>query len=73
MKMFLRGGHPTILGHAIGEFGLIFKTTHKLSFLDDKDYRRRILAQLNRGESENGLKRIVVYEKKALDAIRNEH
>jgi hypothetical protein len=32
--------------------------------LDDKDYRRRILTQLNRGESENGLKRIGVYGKK---------
>jgi hypothetical protein len=37
---------------------------YQLSFLDDKDYRRRILTQLNRGESENGLKRTVLYGKK---------
>ncbi|MBX4270039.1 transposase [Clostridium estertheticum] len=61
IKMLQRGGKPTMLGRAMGEFGRIFKTTYELSFLDDKNYRRRILTQLNRGESENGLKRVVVY------------
>ncbi len=64
IKMLQRGGRPTMLGRAIGEFGRIFKTTYELSFLDDKNYRRRILTQLNRGESENGLKRVVTYGKK---------
>ena len=64
IKMLQRGGKPTMLGRAMGEFGRIFKTTYELSFLDDKNYRTRILTQLNRGESENGLKRIVVYGKK---------
>ncbi|WAG43608.1 Tn3 family transposase (plasmid) [Clostridium estertheticum] len=64
IKMLQRGGKPTMLGRAMGEFGRIFKTTYELSFLDDKNYRRRILTQLNRGESENGLKRVVVYGKK---------
>jgi len=64
IKMLQRGGNPTMLGRATGEFGRIFKTMYQLSFLDDKDYRRRILTQLNRGESENGLKRTVLYGKK---------
>ena len=64
IKMLQRGGKPTMLGRATGEFGRIFKTMYQLSFWDDKDYRRRILTQLNRGESENGLKRILIYGKK---------
>ena len=64
IKMLQRGGNPTMLGRATGEFGRIFKTMYQLSFLDDKEYRRRILTQLNRGESENGLKRTVLYGKK---------
>ncbi|MDR3600575.1 MAG: transposase [Desulfosporosinus sp.] len=64
IQMLQRGGNPTMLGRAIGEFGRISKTTYQLSFLDDKDYRRRISTQLNRGESENGLKRTILYGKK---------
>jgi TnpA family transposase len=64
IQMLQRGGNPTMLGRAIGEFGRISKTTYQLSFLDDKDYRWRISTQLNRGESENGLKRTILYGKK---------
>jgi TnpA family transposase len=64
IQMLQRSGNPTMLGRAIGEFGKIFKTSHHLCVMDDKDYRRRILTQLNRGESENGLKRAVCYGKK---------
>jgi len=40
-----------MLGRAIGELGRIFKTKHNLTFIDDPAYRRKILTQLNRGES----------------------
>lgn len=53
-----------MLGRAIGEFGRIFKTRHLLTYLDDPAYRRRILTQLNRGESRHGLARAVFYGKR---------
>ncbi len=59
-----RGGKPTMLGRAIGEFGRIFKTRHLLAYLDDPAYRRRILTQLNRGESRHSVARAVFYGKR---------
>lgn len=59
-----RGGKPTMLGRAIGEFGRIFKTRYLLAFLDDEGYRRRIFTQLNRGESRHSLARAVFYGKR---------
>lgn len=44
-----RDGKPTMLGRAIGEFGRIYKTQYLLTYVDDDEYRRRILTQLNRG------------------------
>src|SRR4029078_7844981 len=38
-------------GRAIGELGRVAKTLYLLNYLDDEAYRRRILTQLNRGES----------------------
>ena len=59
-----RGGRPTMLGRAIGEFGRIYKTQYLLAYLDDEEYRRRILTQLNRGESRHNLARAVFYGKR---------
>jgi TnpA family transposase len=64
IKTLQRNGKPTMLGRAIGEFGRIFKTKHLLFFIDDPDYHRRILTQLNRGESRHSLARAVFYGKK---------
>lgn len=64
IQMLQRSGKPTILGRAIGEFGRIYKTLHLLKCLNDDNYRRDILTQLNRGETENGLERAVMYAKK---------
>jgi TnpA family transposase len=64
IQMLQRRGKPTILGRAIGEFGRIHKTLHLLKVMSDNDYRRDILTQLNRGETENGLERIIMYGKK---------
>lgn len=61
-----RGGKPTMLGRAIGEFGRIFKTQHNLLFITDSAYRRKILTQLNRGESRHSLARAVMYGKKGV-------
>ncbi len=52
------------LGRAIGEFGRILKTRHTLTYFDDEGYQRRILTQLNHGESLNGLVRAVCYGKR---------
>ena len=53
-----------MLGRAIGEFGRIYKTQYLLAYLDDEEYRRRILTQLNRGESRHSLARAVFYGKR---------
>lgn len=64
IQMLQHGGKPTMLGRAIGEFGRIYKTQYLLAYLDDPDYRRRILTQLNRGESRHSLARAVFYGKR---------
>lgn len=64
IKALQRNGKPTMLGRAIGEFGRIFKTRYMLAYFDDEGYRRRILTQLNRGESRHSLARVVFYGKR---------
>ncbi len=46
-----------MLARAIGELGRIPKTLHLLTFINDPNYRRRILTQLNRGEGRHRLAR----------------
>ena len=48
-------------GRAIGEVGRVAKTLYLLSYIDDEAYRRRILVQLNRGESRHALARALFY------------
>ena len=55
------GGRPSTLGRAIGELGRIAKTLYLLNYLDDESYRRRILTQLNRGESRHGVARAIFH------------
>ncbi len=64
IKALQRGGKPTMLGRAIGEFGRIFKTQHNHTFITDPAYRRKILTQLNRGESRHSLARALFYGKR---------
>lgn len=59
-----RKTHHVGSGQAIGEFGRIYKTQYLLTYLDDPDYRRRILTQLNRGESQHSLARAIFYGKR---------
>jgi TnpA family transposase len=46
-----------MLARAIGELGRIPKTLHLLAYIDDENFRRRILTQLNRGEGRHSLAR----------------
>ena len=55
------GGRPSTLGRAIGELGRVAKTLYLLAYMDDEAYRRRILTQLNRGESRHGVARAIFH------------
>ena len=57
IRMLQRGTKRSTLARAIGELGRISKTLHLLAYIDDPSYRRRILIQLNRGESRHRLAR----------------
>lgn len=46
------------------EVGRINKTLYLLNYIDDEDYRRRILTQLNRGESRHAVARAVCHGQK---------
>ncbi|MBZ9637722.1 Tn3 family transposase [Clostridium sp. FP1] len=59
-----REGKPTMIGRALGEFGRIYKTQYLLTYVDDSEYRRRILTQLNHGESRHSLGRAVFHGKR---------
>lgn len=64
MRSLQRGGKPSTLAKAIGELGRIAKTLYLLNYVDDENYRRRILPQLNRGEGRHSLARAVLYGRK---------
>ena len=61
IRSLLRGKNPSTLSRAISELGKIPKTLYILSFIDDENYRRRILTQLNRGESRHGVARVIFH------------
>jgi hypothetical protein len=46
---------------AVPELGRVAKTLYLLNYLDDEAYRRRILTQLNRGESRHGVARAIFH------------
>lgn len=41
------------------EVGRVNKTLYLLNYIDDEDYRRRILTQLNRGEGRHAVARAI--------------
>jgi TnpA family transposase len=55
------GGRLSTLAKAIAELGRISKTLYLLSYIDDPAYRRRILIQLNKGESRHSLARATYF------------
>lgn len=64
IKSLLKSEKPTSLTQGIIEIGKINATMYLLSYIDDEDYRRRILTQLNRGESRHGLARNICHGKR---------
>lgn len=61
MRSLQRGNQPSNAAKALGELGRIIKTLYLLSYIDDETYRRRILTQINRGESRHSLSRTVFH------------
>jgi TnpA family transposase len=61
MKTLLKSDRPSGLAKAIREAGRINKTLYLLNYIDSQEYRRRILTQLNRGESRHNVARAICY------------
>ena len=61
MRSLLRSDRPSGLAQAIIEVGRINKTLYLLNYVDDEEYRRRILTQLNRGESRHAVARAICH------------
>jgi TnpA family transposase len=64
MRTLQGGGRASTLGRAIGELGRLCKTLYILTYIDDEGYRRRILIQLNRGESRHTMARAIFHGKR---------
>ena len=61
MRSLLRSKHPSTLARALGALGRIPRTLYMLAYIDDENYRRRILTQLNRGEGRHSVARAVFH------------
>lgn len=61
IRSLLKSERPSSLAQAIVEAGRINKTLYLLNYIDDKNYRRRILTQLNRGEGRHSVARSICY------------
>jgi len=61
IRTLLRSERPSSLAKAIIEAGRINKTIYLLNYIDDEDYRRRILTQLNRGEGRHAVARVICH------------
>ena len=64
MQALQRGNRYTTLARGIGEVGKVAKALFLLNYMDDPQYRRRILTQLNRGEGRHSLARAVFHGKR---------
>lgn len=61
IRSLLKSERPSSLTQAIIDAGRINKTLYLLNYIDDEDYRRRILTQLNRGEGRHSVARIICH------------
>ena len=61
LRSLLRSTRPSGLAQAIMEVGRVNNTLYLLNYIDDEDYRRRILTQLNRGEGRHAVARAICY------------
>ncbi len=57
IRSLLKSSRPSGLAQAIMAVGRVNKTLYLLNYIDDEDYRRRILTQLNRGEGRHAVAR----------------
>lgn len=64
LRSLLKSERPSSLAQAIIEVGRINKTIYLLNYVDDEDYRRRILTQLNRGEGRHAVARAIYHGKR---------
>lgn len=64
MRTLQRASKPSTLAKALGELGRVSKTLYLLNYVNDENYRRRILTQLNRGEGRHRLARAVFHGRK---------
>jgi TnpA family transposase len=61
IRTLLKSDRPSSLAQAIIDAGRINKTIYLLNYIDDDEYRRRILTQLNRGEGRHAVARAICY------------
>ncbi len=61
IRSLLKSDRPSSLAQAIIEVGRINKTLYLLNYVDDEEYRRRILTQLNRSESRHAVARAICH------------
>ena len=64
VRSLLKSERPSSLAQAIIDLGRINKTIYLLNYIDDEDYRRRILTQLNRGEGRHQVARTICHGKR---------
>ena len=62
LRTLIRSKNPSTLAKAIGELGRIPKTLYLLSYVDDENYRRHILTQLNRHEKRHDLSKVTFHD-----------
>jgi TnpA family transposase len=61
LRSIRRSKRPSTRARAIGAWGRIPRTLYRLASMDDENYRRRILTQLNRGEGRHRVARAVFH------------
>ena len=61
IRSLLKSDKPSNLAKAIIDVGRINKTLYLLNYINDEDYRRRILTQLNRGEERHHVARAIFH------------
>ncbi|MGB0906058.1 MAG: Tn3 family transposase [Maricaulaceae bacterium] len=61
IRSLLKTSRPSGLARAIIEAGRINKTLYLLNYIDNEEYRRRILTQLNRGEGRHAVARVICH------------
>lgn len=64
VRTLFKSDKPSSLTKAIIELGRINKTIYLLNFIDDENYRRKILIQLNRTESRHFVARTICHGRK---------